>query len=438
MTSCVVVVPGIMGSVLKLNGQVIWPGSVLNAFITRYDEMNELLDPAAVAAGLIRKVFVFSQYEDLLDDLEHLGFEPGDTLLPCAYDWRKPNEDSAKTLADVLDEAAVRHADAEITLIAHSMGGLVARHYLESGLFKTRPGFAKVKRLITLGTPHFGAPKALGAVLGLERQAFLQPDQVRILASDPRYPSAYQLLPQKGQPFAWNLDPQNLYQPVDIWDPGVAAKLGLVQANLDAALRFQQTLDPGKAPVPYFCFVGTHQSTISHVHLNLKATTVDNQIRRIEPEKSGDGTVPTWSAGVPQVQALWVGGEHGTIFKNRDLRQTLSALLGRPGILAPADPNVVEVALRDHVHAPGALVHGALAFTSRASLQGEIRTERAAADGAQWSPAGAPLPVRYDGISADSIGVVFDAPQFRGAYRVQFFFQGATQPAGEDHLFVQS
>lgn len=436
-TPCVAVVPGIMGSRLKLHGELIWPGTVLNAIVTRYDKLDALRDPAVVPDGLIEKVFVFAQYENLLEDLERLGFVRGDTLLACAYDWRKSNQDSAGTLARILDDAATRHPDAEITIIAHSMGGLVARYYLESGRF-TGPAFARVKRLISLGVPHFGAPKALGAVLGLEQMAFLQPDQVQTLAADPRYPSAYELLPHLGQPFAWNLDPAQLYQPIDVWNPAVARVLGLVPANMEAAQAFHRALDHGKAPVPYFCFVGTRQNTIALVHLNLSATSVENKVRRIEPEDSGDGTVPTWSAGLPRVQALPVGGEHGTIFKNRELKQTLGALLGKPGVLAPPDPRVVEVAIRDKVVAPGAVVHGSMAFTSRTALEGELRVERASADGQTWSPSGPALPVRYAGISAENIGFVFDAPDLRGAYRVRFFLKGSTQPAGEDHFFVQS
>jgi triacylglycerol esterase/lipase EstA (alpha/beta hydrolase family) len=61
-------------------------------------------------------------------------------------------------LAKHLD-SAVKHrgADVEISLVAHSMGGLVARYHLESGHFKGRPGFGRVRRLLTLGTPHNGA-----------------------------------------------------------------------------------------------------------------------------------------------------------------------------------------------------------------------------------------------------------------------------------------
>lgn len=57
--------------------------------------------------------------------------------------------------------------DAECVLIGHSMGGLVARSYMEeqthaadTGAFAGKMGGERVKTLITLGTPHHGSPAA--------------------------------------------------------------------------------------------------------------------------------------------------------------------------------------------------------------------------------------------------------------------------------------
>jgi pimeloyl-ACP methyl ester carboxylesterase len=442
MTPCVVLVPGILGSVLELNGEVIWPGSVLNVFITRYDKMDKLLDPALRARDIIRKVFVFAQYQDLMQDLERLGFHEAGaapTLFACPYDWRRANEESAKTLAEVLDRAAGLHADADITLIGHSMGGLVARHYLESGLFAARPGFAAVTRFVSLAVPHFGAAKALGAVMGMEREAFLAPDQVKVLADDERYPSAYQLLPPESQPFAWNADVASRFAPLNVFSPEVAQKLGLSPKNLAAAKAFHATLDPAKAPVPYFCFVGTRQTTISLTRLNLPAAKVTDRLVRDERDDAGDGTVPIWSAGLARTQALPVGGEHGTIYKNGDLRRTLATLLGKSGLLAPTTPAEVEVAVREKVIEPDQTMHAALTFLPRPALDGELRFERAADEtGATFVASGQPLRVSYKGLAHEKLGVLFPAPGLRGAYRVSFFLDGSATPAGSDEFFVQA
>jgi phospholipase A1 len=442
MTECVVLTPGILGSVLELNGEVIWPGSVLNAFITRYDKMDKLLDPAVKPKDIIRKVFVFTQYQDLLNDLERLGFrekDPKPTLFVCPYDWRKGNEDSAGTLADLVDRIAALHADAAITLLGHSMGGLVTRHYLESGRFDARPGFAKVKSFVSLAVPHLGASKALCSIMGMERQAFLAPDQVKQLGSDKRYPSAYQLLPPAGQPFAWNADVATRFAPVDVYDPAVAQALGLSADNLAAAKAFHQTLDPAKAPVPYFCFVGTRQTTISLVRVNRAAANLLDRVVRDEREDSGDGTVPIWSAGLPRLQTLPVGGEHGTIYKNGDLRRTLATLLGKSGLLAPTTFAEVEVAVREKVAEPEQDMHAALSFLPREVLSGELRFERSTDDtGAVWTPFGQPLKVSYRGLTHEKLGVIFPAPQLRGAYRVSFFLDQSATPAGSDEFFVQA
>jgi pimeloyl-ACP methyl ester carboxylesterase len=443
MTPCVVFVPGTLGSVLELNGEVIWPGSVLNTFITRYDKMDKLLDPAVRPKDIIRKVFVFGQYQSILDDLERLGFHEAGaapTLFPCAYDWRVAIEQSTRTVADVIDRAAGLHADADITLIGHSQGGLMSRHYLESGLFKTRPGFAAVKRFIALAVPHLGAAKALPVVMGLEREAFLAPDQVKVLANDPRYLSAYQLLPPEGEPFAWNADVNSRFAPLNVYDPSVAAKLELSAASLAAAKAFHATLDSAKAPVPYFCFVGTRQTTTALARLNLGATKVVDRIVRDDRDDSGDGTVPIWSAGgLTRMQALTVGGEHGTIFKNGDLRRTMGTLLGKSGILAPTSANEVEVAVRERVAEPEQPMHAALTFLPRPALDGELRFERATDEtGATFVTVGTPLRLSYKGITHEKLGVVFPAPSLRGAYRVSFFLDGSPTPAGSDEFFVQA
>lgn len=57
--------------------------------------------------------------------------------------------------------------DREIVIIAHSMGGLVARQYMNEhshnvGQFAGRRGGERVRLLVTLGTPHLGSPFANG------------------------------------------------------------------------------------------------------------------------------------------------------------------------------------------------------------------------------------------------------------------------------------
>ena len=57
-------------------------------------------------------------------------------------------------LARRIDEVLAQTGAAQLILIGHSMGGLVARAYLN------RHGAAQVSRLVTLGTPHGGSELA--------------------------------------------------------------------------------------------------------------------------------------------------------------------------------------------------------------------------------------------------------------------------------------
>lgn len=200
-----ILVPGIMGSQLYHEKELIWPGPAASYYFP-YKLMDKLLEPNLVVGDIIRSYSLLQCYGSLIQDLESCGFcESDKTLNVCPYDWRKRNEDAAETLANKIDEATVDHgAKIKLTLIAHSMGGLISRYYLESRLFEKRRGFPQIKRLITLGTPHRGAPLALTAALGMEKRLFLNKEQVKELAAQIEFPSLYQLLPPEDEHFVWD------------------------------------------------------------------------------------------------------------------------------------------------------------------------------------------------------------------------------------------
>jgi pimeloyl-ACP methyl ester carboxylesterase len=445
MTQVVVVIPGIMGSTLHLGPELIWPGTPWE-LVGKYKKMTELLRPDLVATDLIRSFTAFStQYQSLIDDLNACDFTEASTpptLYLYPYDWRKSIESAADGLADRLDQAAAQHGGAlELSLVAHSMGGLVARHYIEGGRFSTRPAYGALRRLITLGTPHRGSPLALTAAMGMEKRLFLSADQVRELARDPRYPSLYQLLPPADEPFAWDFDAGGEYTSVDIFTPPTAGGLGLVGENLQAAQALHRSLDLGRRPatVRYFFFAGTRQVTPSASALQRGGARYT--VRNIEPEDAGDGTVPIWSATLTGIQNRPVGGEHGTIYQNDDLRRTLGALLGKAGVLAAAAAGI-ELAIRDPVVEPEQAVHAALTFSSGLSqVDGELSLERAqvTADGriTGYNAFGTPYAVSYSGLAAEKLAVVFEAPNVTGFYRLTYYPRNAAEGAASDELIVQ-
>ncbi len=443
MTQVAVLVPGIMGSQLRAGGELVWPGPP-QSLVFSFDKLPALLSEALVASDVIRSYSIAKQYGALLEDLHRCGFdERGSlpTLFAFAYDWRRDNALAAGQLADLLDVVVEQHRGrAEISLVAHSMGGLVSRCLLESGRHAARDGVKAVRRLLTLGTPHRGAPLALTAALGMERRLFLSGEQVRTIAQDPRYPSLYQLMPPPGEPFVW--DRRQQLRPLDVYSKDVAQGLGLSLENLEAARAFHAQLSLDKRPehVRYFFFFGTQQPTLTAAAVTRAGERWE--VTRVESDDGGDGTVPIWSACLTGVQGRAVGGEHGALYRNDVLRTTLGTLLGSPVVLAPA-PQAVEVALRDKVVEPSAQVPVALCLQGgAAALDGELRVERAelTAEGAlkQWVPTGAPLPLRYAGPAAERLNVLLTAPSRAGVFRVGYFPSGAAAPAGSDELFVQA
>lgn len=156
MTHVAVLVPGIMGSVLRLGGELIWPGPFRSLLLT-YGNMPALLRDDLVATDVIRRFSISEQYGALIADLNLCGFterEDPPIVFAFAYDWRKSVSIAAQGLADMLDDAVGAHrGEVEVSLVGHSMGGLVCRYYLESGDFSTRPAFTSVRQLLALGNP---------------------------------------------------------------------------------------------------------------------------------------------------------------------------------------------------------------------------------------------------------------------------------------------
>jgi phospholipase A1 len=444
VSQAVVLIPGIMGSVLYDDHELVWPGSLAELLLP-YKHMAQLLKPQLQATDVIRSVSISKQYTDILDSLEGAGFhEKGEppTLLAFAYDWRKDNALAALGLADAVDNfAKPLGAGAEITLLAHSMGGLVSRYYLESGLYEKRGGFSAVKRLITMGTPHLGSPLALTAALGLEKRLFLSAKQVQTLANDKNFAALYQLLPPRSVPFAWDRNEHARFSGIDVYADPAATQLELCRDNLDAAARFHQAINISKKPpnVRYFCFVGTQQTTLNEVRVTLSRGP-SNGVQKSERKDAGDGTVPFWSGSLSGLQSVAVSGEHGELYKTAALKQVLGVLLDAETLME-AVGDTPEMSLRNKVVTPGGSVHAVIDFprgTVRVIAELRLRPEMDSAGNIQANaPATLTLPISYEGPTIDHLEVLITAPDFAGVYRVEYVDTESATVQATTELFVQ-
>jgi len=179
----VVFVPGLMGSVLERRGKPLWDPGLrmgLRAVLSRGESLAALrlvgdspteddigdgiLAPRLVdAVHMIPGLWKIDAYGPVLVNLRaRLTLEPGENYYEFPYDWRRDIRHSARRLGREIEGRLRRwrersgNAEAQVVLIAHSLGGLVSRYYLEC-----LGGWVDARSLLTLGTPHRGAMSAL-------------------------------------------------------------------------------------------------------------------------------------------------------------------------------------------------------------------------------------------------------------------------------------
>lgn len=119
---------------------IIIPGTMGSWKITQSGDLK--LDP------------IFGTYDELVETLDESGYTPDTDLFLFPYEWRASNVATAKALQTRINQIKAQVKWPRVDIVAHSMGGLVAREYIG-----TLNGGGSVDQLITLGTPHDGSPK---------------------------------------------------------------------------------------------------------------------------------------------------------------------------------------------------------------------------------------------------------------------------------------
>jgi pSer/pThr/pTyr-binding forkhead associated (FHA) protein len=314
----VVVVPGFMGSNLWMGSEKVWP----NARRLFKDPESLKLgagSPPVVAKGLVNEVVMIpnlikqEQYGGLIDYLEEsLGYERGKDLLEFAYDFRQDVRASARELAQAIAEWNPAGA---VTVIAHSMGSLVSRYYVDR-----LGGHKRTERMILLGGPHSGAPKA---VINLSMAATLLP--FGLLGTKLRellltYPSMYSLLPeyecgsdQTGRSIDWLKD--------TTWLPEASAP------HLKGAAEMRSELYRG-CTVPTVCVFGYGMKTMTSLRMQRDERGLCAGVETVH-ELAGDSTVPENSATIEGAEIHPVRQFHGTLHVDGDVKKRLKVELTR-------------------------------------------------------------------------------------------------------------
>lgn len=307
----VVIVPGFMGSELWAGSERVWP-NVRRLFrepdLFRLPERIPLAPRGPVGEVVIVPNLVrLQQYNRLGDFLvEGLGYERGRDLFEFGYDWRRDVRLSARRLAEQVEAWGPQ---GPIHLIAHSMGCLVSRYYVER-----LGGRDRVGRLILLGGPHRGVPKAVVSLLvGPKLLPFgLLGERLREVIAT--FPSLYQILPT----YACVVDEGG--HTLDLLkDESWAGEAQ--RPDVRAAREFRRELGH-RSSVPSVSIFGYGISTVTRVAIRQDPRGGWQDIR-LASQVGGDATIPQGSAVLLGSEIHPVQQHHGTLYVDSDVKMRL-------------------------------------------------------------------------------------------------------------------
>ncbi len=241
-----ILVPGILGSrLLRPDGTEAWLnlGNVfghhelaLPLTLPLSDSRDDLVPAGLVGAGrVIPRLFGFAEYSDVVQLLRSAGFRggsgPGPRYHLFAYDWRRDIAEAARALHDAIENLAEKsgNPNLRVNLVAHSMGGLVARCYLRYGdaeLTEDTPitwaGARRIHQLLVVTCPSAGSVPSLEALLSGARVGFSATTLATSVTE--AMPAMYQLLPSTGVPSL--LDDSGREVEADLLDPATWERFG--------------------------------------------------------------------------------------------------------------------------------------------------------------------------------------------------------------------
>ena len=347
----VIIVPGVPASYLNDRnttneiwpsiGQMLLPGddSYLNQLIL---PQTGIPDENNIAPGdIFREInflgFSFDFFQGLITELENQGYEENKDLFVFPYDWRldisklagQDPIDTNNLLYKIDNIKSLTGAD-KVDIIAHSMGGLVAKKYIQHF------GTSSVDKFIDIATPHYGAPKAFKILQygdDLDIKFFiLNPERIQIISQN--FPSIYQLLPSQNYFVPGSLyynhyiyDAQSQYPALDYDQSIEFMKLSGRNFNLlDNAANIHNDIDNITIPNSYN-IVGCGIPTIGMIKIQNRIS-IDEDDYNIY-QFNGDGTVPLRSAlGLNADKTYYTAAtEHAYLPSINGVRQLVVSIL---------------------------------------------------------------------------------------------------------------
>jgi pimeloyl-ACP methyl ester carboxylesterase len=302
----VLILPGIMGSTLAKPGllgmdDVLWVDPVEIAL----GRLTELKLGGGASSYHANGVILFA-YLKLKLRLKIAGFDAD--FFP--FDWRL----SLTSLGAALAEKIRQEPAPQLSLVAHSMGGLVARAALKAA-------GKKVLRFVMLGTPNYGSFAPVQAIRGTYDvvQKLARVDLGHDVESLSRevfstFPGLYEMLPSPDK-----------FSTVDLYKTKTWPKDGpQPQGSLLSAVQPVINRLAG-ADERFYLIAGVNQETVTGLR-------VDGEQFVYETSSDGDGTVPLEFAqltGIPKGQTYFVEEGHGSLPNNGAVETAVIDLLSK-------------------------------------------------------------------------------------------------------------
>jgi pimeloyl-ACP methyl ester carboxylesterase len=245
--------------------------------------------------------------------VEELNYRRGVDFFEFPYDWRQDVRTSARQLGQLVESLPTIQP---VVIIAHSLGTMVSRYYIER-----LGGYQRIERAILMGGPHKGAVKGLVSMLVAPNVLPFGIMGERLRQIVLTFPSSYQILPD----YAVGNDQQG-------------AKINFIEDESWLDTEHIPLLKLGKdfrkelgatASIPSVSIFGYGIKTISDVSVTRdthgKLQKVDYLSRNV-----GDGSVMEQSAFLPGSDIHPVRQHHGSLFVDNDVKMRLKVELTRP------------------------------------------------------------------------------------------------------------
>ncbi len=312
----VLILPGLMGSRLGARRGLLPPDIIwFDPVDVAQGRLAELALPEGDRRIQAVGVFLFV-YLGLKLRLRIAGYDAD--FAP--YDWRRSLKTLGRELAD-----RIRKEGKKVHLVAHSMGGLVAR-----ASFAHDPD---IGRLVLIGAPNFGSFAPVLAVRGthglIRRFARLDVrhslDQLAAIFG--AFPGLLEMIPTPGSAGA-----------SDLFDLDHWPTAGLLPSarSLTAARTVQESLPTSRPGTEIIVIAGVDQETVVDAR---RGDDGGEFVYTLSHE--GDGTVPLRCALLPGAdQTYYVKGRHGFLAGIGQVQRALPSILatGRTGELPETPP----------------------------------------------------------------------------------------------------